>query len=312
MDCQQVAERLPWIVNGTLGGNERDEVRRHLTTCPACQRELDETRAAARMFGQHVSPADLIDYAFDPGTSGVDRQVIARHLERCPACRDELALVRESRRLDPAQTATTQGPRVVDFTARRLPVTWWQYAALAAGLVVLTGVNVWLWAERRATPATDSRVAALESENQRLERAAGRLTDERAEAAREVARLQGEVARLNAPQINAPVLELFPSNMTKRGTRPDVTEIDVSTDAASLTLILNSQNVSASSTASVEIVDAKDEKVWDAQGLVRHKTGDYTITIPSRFLPPGAYTLRVFGERGGRRALTDTYRIRVK
>lgn len=310
MNCEEVAERLPWVVNGTLEGGEREQVRLHLAACSTCRRELDDTRAAARVFGQHVPTADLIAHAFDADAGQTDRELIARHLEKCPTCREELALVRESRTLDPAGTVTAPDRRVVDLTARRSAAAWWQYAAVAAGLVAFTAANVWLSVERRQT--TDTRVASLESENQRLTQDTGRLADERAAATREVARLQTEVTRLNAPQINVPVLELFPANLTERGTRPDVTEINLPPSAASITLILNSQSASAAPTFSVEIADAGDKKVWEASGLVRHGTGDYTITIPSRFLSPGFYTLNVFGERGGRRALADTYRIRVK
>jgi Putative zinc-finger len=33
---------LPWYVNGTLGAQERQQVTRHLGSCPGCRRELDE------------------------------------------------------------------------------------------------------------------------------------------------------------------------------------------------------------------------------------------------------------------------------
>lgn len=44
-------ELLPWLVNGTLGGQERDAVEQHTRACIACRREIREQQslyAAAR------------------------------------------------------------------------------------------------------------------------------------------------------------------------------------------------------------------------------------------------------------------------
>jgi hypothetical protein len=38
-------ELLPWLVNGTLAGPERDAVEQHARTCIACRRELKEQQA---------------------------------------------------------------------------------------------------------------------------------------------------------------------------------------------------------------------------------------------------------------------------
>ncbi len=39
------AELLPWLVNGTLKGLERERVERHVGQCVACRRELEAARA---------------------------------------------------------------------------------------------------------------------------------------------------------------------------------------------------------------------------------------------------------------------------
>jgi hypothetical protein len=39
------AELLPWLINGTLEGLERERVERHVGQCVACRRELEAARA---------------------------------------------------------------------------------------------------------------------------------------------------------------------------------------------------------------------------------------------------------------------------
>ena len=53
-------ELLPWLVNGSLGAEERDAVEQHVRSCLACHRELKEQqrlRAALRAQpAVHLSP----------------------------------------------------------------------------------------------------------------------------------------------------------------------------------------------------------------------------------------------------------------
>jgi putative zinc finger protein/fervidolysin-like protein len=42
---RDAAELLPWLVNGTLDGGERERVESHLAQCVACRRELEAVRA---------------------------------------------------------------------------------------------------------------------------------------------------------------------------------------------------------------------------------------------------------------------------
>jgi hypothetical protein len=42
---RETAELLPWLVNGTLEGGERERVERHVTQCVACRRDLEVARA---------------------------------------------------------------------------------------------------------------------------------------------------------------------------------------------------------------------------------------------------------------------------
>ncbi|HTS54149.1 MAG TPA: zf-HC2 domain-containing protein [Burkholderiales bacterium] len=42
---REAAELLPWLVNGTLDGSERERVERHVAQCVACRRDLEAARA---------------------------------------------------------------------------------------------------------------------------------------------------------------------------------------------------------------------------------------------------------------------------
>jgi anti-sigma factor RsiW len=42
---REAVELLPWLVNGTLDGRERERVENHLAQCVVCRRELEAARA---------------------------------------------------------------------------------------------------------------------------------------------------------------------------------------------------------------------------------------------------------------------------
>jgi hypothetical protein len=66
-------ELLPWLINGTLAGAERDSVERHLRACIVCRRELKEqqrlhTAARARR---------TVDVSAEAGFDRLDRELDA-------------------------------------------------------------------------------------------------------------------------------------------------------------------------------------------------------------------------------------------
>jgi Putative zinc-finger len=94
---EEACELLPWYVNGRLEGREREDIEKHLSTCPACQAELRHCRdlaAAVQAAGEtHWSPSPghfsqllaRIDAAEAHGAQGGSwweplRALCARHL----------------------------------------------------------------------------------------------------------------------------------------------------------------------------------------------------------------------------------------
>lgn len=78
MTCSACRELLPWQLAGTLAPGERAPVERHLTDCPACQREADLWRAVAAALAddERAIPSDHSD-----GDAEAGWQALAHRLE---------------------------------------------------------------------------------------------------------------------------------------------------------------------------------------------------------------------------------------
>ena len=92
-DCTHTAERLPWLLNGTLDALEERQVRDHLATCPACRDELRDTRQAWDLHAGHIPAEALVDYALGKVADPARQQLVSQHLEACSRCRAELDLI---------------------------------------------------------------------------------------------------------------------------------------------------------------------------------------------------------------------------
>src|SRR5688572_14481074 len=95
MDCETASGLLPWLLNGTLEGDEKKALRRHLESCARCRGEMDETRRAAQVFGAHPTTDAILDLAAERPSSDAD--LVRRHVEECAECAEDLALAREGR-----------------------------------------------------------------------------------------------------------------------------------------------------------------------------------------------------------------------
>ncbi len=136
MICDEVVQRLPWLLNGSLASEEQSEIRGHLAECAACRAALAETRLGYRIFSAHVPSEALVDYAWDRTAEGLDSGLVERHLEDCPECAAELELIRTSRRLAEEPDVALLRPKARPATAAAPPRFYraWQATALAAAL----------------------------------------------------------------------------------------------------------------------------------------------------------------------------------
>jgi hypothetical protein len=304
MDCEHVAELTPWLINGTLQGDEGHRAREHLAQCRRCRQELGDTAAAWSVYQQHVPTEALVDHAFGrPATAPLD--LIERHLESCEECAEQLELVQESRRLEQPEAADSLA------SSRWRSSPYWPYAALAAGVVCVIAIGGWIRSSQRAATlaqeqqAAQERLANLEAQNRQLRETQTHL----GQAGQEIARLQEQIKRLNQPQLNPLVQDLSPVESTQRAGGPNLNRLEIPPKTTAVTLILRSDNSATYRDYSIEIVDARRAVVWSASGLVRQPTDDYTITVPVEALPAGRFTIRVYGQSNSRRVKSDTYLV---
>jgi predicted anti-sigma-YlaC factor YlaD len=345
-NCDAVRGTLPWLLNGTLSGDERQQVLEHLSTCETCRRDLAETRLAAEIFDQHPPAGAILALAWDETPSGVDPALLEEHLAACPRCAADLELARMSRRLE-------EDERVVPLVRRTTPVPvpaparstgWrgWKAAALAAGLAgVVTSAGWFQTAGRVHTleenlasqtavqapppaaasgaPGEVATVEQLAAKVEERERTIETLEAELNAAQKQAEELSGRVDQLaqarpapQTPQINGCARDLTPTTDVVRGGAAEPMEVPGRTYA---TLVLNSVDPETESHREhvVEIEDSTGKVVWNANGLALDpETKGYSLTLPPGSLRPGGYTILVYGLTDGRREPAESYPIRVK
>ena len=280
MDCETASGLMPWLLNGTLAPAEADAVRRHLQGCAGCRGEMEETKAAAAVFGAHPPASDILDLAWERPLG--DAALVRRHVAECAECAEDLALAEESRR---GSAEGAEAARVTPFPSR--PLRWLALpATLAAGLVL--GL---LW-PRTPAPTDDGRVAALEAELHRLRAS--------------VADLQSRAAALAAPDLNLPVFELVAAALT-RGAGGTANEVVIPAGARQVALLLVAEG-DGDAPARLEVRRADGTVAWQADGLRASPLGAYTLAVPASSLGPGAYVFALSRPGGP----TVEYRVRVR
>lgn len=335
-NCDDVRGTLPWLLNGTLSGDERRQVLQHLSTCETCRRDLADTRLAAEIFDQHPPAEAILALAWDETPQGIDPALLEEHLAECPRCAAELELARMSRRLE-------EEDKIVPLARRTAPAAtttgWrgWRAAALAAGLAGVVAFGGWFETTGRVhtleeqlvnqTAAPASAPPAASGESKQVQQLAAEV-DERGrrieqletqlnEVQKQATELSGQVDQLaqagpapSAPQINGWARSLTPNADVVRGSAAGVMEIPGTTYA---TLLLDSVHPETHREHAVEIEDSAGKVVWKASGLALDpEARAYSLTLPPGALRAGAYTIRVYGVAGEQLEPTETYSIRVR
>jgi hypothetical protein len=291
MDCRTATEILPWLLNGSLGADERRELETHLQDCDACREALADTAGAWRLFAGHP-PASLL-VAWAEGDDVPDAELVARHVEECPACADEVTLIKEAAALEPF------GPSAHRAVPPQ-PVDRWRRFAFAAAAVAVLGVTAlvvsWTALLPRARSASVERDAAwIASAQARVEA----LKDE-------VARLTGAGAGAAAPLVNLPVVELLPDSFRMRGGSERVA---VHRSSGAVALILTTRTDPGWGSYRLRVLAADGLEVWRSEDLILHNTGDFTILLPLGDLPSGELQLAVDGRRGDVVSELETFRL---
>jgi hypothetical protein len=131
----------------------------------------------------------------------------------------------------------------------------------------------------------ESELAESERENQRLREQLGALRR----------RQEAELAELRRPQLNAPLYDILPQEMTVRSAAGDeVTRIELPPGPGSFTLILNGGGVPPYPSYDIEIRGRGGKKVWRGTGLRQEGGGNFVLALDRDFLRDGQYSLKLF------------------
>jgi hypothetical protein len=162
-----------------------------------------------------------------------------------------------------------------------------------------------LMQQRRFHAQTQQLEAALEQERQ-LEQ---QLREQQKQSGEQIALLSKQLRELRSPQLNNPIVDVYPRRFTRADERPE-NEVTVGLGAKTITLLLHSTSRAAYRTYRLKIIDARHRVVWQEKGLVRQTTGEYVISLPSEFLPPGSYSFHVHPPNDSPNPI-DSYQIKI-
>lgn len=122
--------------------------------------------------------------------------------------------------------------------------------------------------------------------------------------------LQRSVDDLSRPQVNAPVVDLFPASPL-RGEERQPAVVELASAGRFVTLILSPKGAPDFADYRVEILSSEGRDVWSAEGLEKDDHGSFTLVLPGGFLRPGDYRLRLYGLDGEARQFLEEFRLRV-
>lgn len=336
MNCDLTIEVLPWLLNGTLGEDERREALDHLKGCEACRQALGDTRLAWRIYDQHIPAAALVAHAGGDAPEGVDAEVLAAHLAVCPQCAAELELARLSRGLVEDESVALLGGAARTAAARAAPravPARWRTAALAAGLAGLVAFGGWYRSAEEAralsgrlasaevppapAPAVGAPAAAGTADPQRVAdlqhqlEAMQKTVDDMQKAEGKAREQLAQLAERNplGPQVNTWVGDVRPLGDVVRGGDGDATEIPA---GATATLLLSAA-ADVPGDREIEITDAQGRIAWQGRGLhLNAESRDYSLTLPRGTLPSGTYTIRLYRTADGTRTPAESYTVAVR
>lgn len=129
------------------------------------------------------------------------------------------------------------------------------------------------------------------------------------DAHRTAGELRGTVTALTEPQINVPILDLFPDTATRSGGEAQLPAVP---PAEFFTLLLALEEPREFPDYEVEILDAGGDVVWSKRGLEMSDFGNFKLGLSGRFLASGEHQIRLYGVEAGSRELLQDYAFRIE
>jgi hypothetical protein len=276
-----------------------------------------------------------------------ERAQAASHLAVCSDCIEEYRILRSLRPLaERAETilAASEGARSLRAVGRAeaRPATFWRSFAtlvsparatfaIAALFLISLALGLWIVLLRQGNDREIARLnrelierdralasvkESLDETRQRLDETIRRSDQEKSagDSKRyedEIARLRQTVSELSRPQLDAPIVDLDPSDQTRGNTTVGPARIEAPPTANIITLILNITGQPSHSTYAVEILDSKGKQVW--RGIRARKEPDNTVnlTLARRMIPSGRYLIKLYGLRDGKQEQVAEYPVLI-
>ncbi len=127
----------------------------------------------------------------------------------------------------------------------------------------------------------------------------------------EIARLHQSIAELSRPQLDAPIVDLYPSSPTRGNPTGDAEKIEPPPTANFFTLILNIAGQPPASTYAVEILDSNGKRVWRGRRLRMERDYNVNLTLARRMFPAGRYLIKLYGLRDGNQEPVADYSVQI-
>ena len=118
----------------------------------------------------------------------------------------------------------------------------------------------------------------------------------------------GEMTAALSPEINLPIVSLFPRSAL-RGS--NVNRLDLPPGSRFLSIVLTTVDLASFSDYQLVISDPANHEVLSLQGLRPSPLGTFSLGLPSSLLRPGNYQLRLLGLSGGRKMLMEEYPLEI-
>src|SRR5262245_51409164 len=280
-----------------------------------------------------------------------ERRQAASHLAFCSDCAAEYRILRSLWPLAEQAEAILAASEGAPGTERRLrpvlradarPASFWRSSAtlvsparatfaLAASLLITLALGLWLVLLRQGNDREIARLnremaerdRALASVQESLDEARRRLDEtirrsEQEEPAGDPERYEDEIARLrqtvterSRPQLDAPIVDLDPSDQTRGNMPGDAARIEAPPTANIITLILNGAGRPSHSAYAVEILDSNGKQVWRGQRARSGPDHAVNLTIARRTIPAGRYLIKLYGLRDGKQEPVAHYPVLI-
>lgn len=122
--------------------------------------------------------------------------------------------------------------------------------------------------------------------------------------------LERNLADLNSPQLNAPIVDLVSASPLRGGAGEDAA-VELGPRSRFFALILSPKGSPDFADYRAQIVDSAGREVWSGEGLEKDRHGAFTVILGRRFLDPGEYRLRLYGLEGKTGQLIEEFRLRI-